>query len=277
MCGIVGYVGHRAAGRVVIDGLNRLDCRSSDSAGVALYRDPGRVEVIRTLGAIAGLSTQVDADGLSGRIAVGHTREATHGSPSVRNAHPHLSRGGRVALVHNGIIENHAELRREMEAGGADSGWWLSDTDTETLAHWIERCWPSGGSLLDAVRSALRDVVGNYAVVALDTETGEMVIARCSSPLAVGIGDFEVLVASNAMPFVEHVKDIIYLSDHDIARIVPRGKGEMPLVELFSLEFATVGRLQVRMEPQAEELQHTHHLDYLVKLSEEAGGYEELK
>lgn len=268
MCGIVGYVGHREAGRVVIDGLSRLEYRGYDSAGVALHRGPGRVEVIRTLGATAELSAQVASDGfeLAGRVAVGHTRWATHGAPSVRNAHPHLSWGGRVALVHNGIIENHAELRREMEAEGADPAWWLSDTDTETLAHWIERCWPAGGSLLDAVRSALRDVVGAYAVLALDAATGEVVAARRSSPLAIGVGDFEVLIASDAIPIVEHVRDITYLSDGDIARVVPRGEGEVPIVELFNLEEdGPVERPQVRVELRAEELGRGGHETFMMK------------
>jgi glucosamine--fructose-6-phosphate aminotransferase (isomerizing) len=261
-------VGHREAGRVVIDGLSRLEYRGYDSAGLAIHRIPGRVEVVRSLGATAELSREASEAGfeLEGRVAIGHTRWATHGAPSVRNAHPHLSHDGRIALVHNGIIENHAELRREMEAAGADPSWWLSDTDTETLAHWIGHCRARGGGLFEAVTAALQDVVGAYAILALDAETGEMVAARRSSPLAIGVGDFEVLVASDAIPIVEHVRDITYLSDGDVARIIPRGPGELPQVEIFNLgEVGPVERPAVRVELQVEELGRGGHETYMMK------------
>lgn len=268
MCGIVGYVGHREAGSVVVEGLSRLEYRGYDSAGVAVHRSPGRVEVVRSLGATAELVREAAAAefDFGGRVAIGHTRWATHGAPSVRNAHPHLSHNGRVALVHNGIIENHAELRREMEAAGADPAWWLSDTDTETLAHWVEHCRPRGGGLFEAVTAALPSVVGAYAILVLDAETGEMVAARRSSPLAIGIGDFEVLVASDAIPIVEHVRDITYLSDGDVARIVPRSPGELPQVEIFNLEeVGPVERPAVRVELQVEELGRGGHETHMMK------------
>jgi len=268
MCGIVGYVGHREAGSIVVEGLSRLEYRGYDSAGLAVHRGPGTVEVVRSLGATAELSRQAKEEGfgLGGRVAIGHTRWATHGAPSVRNAHPHLSYNGRLALVHNGIIENHAELRREMEAEGASPSWWLSDTDTETLAHWIERCRPRGGSLLDAVRLALGEVVGAYAVLVLDVPTGELVAARRSSPLAVGIGDFEVFIASDAIPIVEHVRDIIYLDDGDIAQIKPRGPNEIPDVKLFNLAAeGPVERPVVRVELKVEELGRDGHETFMMK------------
>jgi glucosamine--fructose-6-phosphate aminotransferase (isomerizing) len=238
MCGIVGYVGRQStAGQIVIDGLSRLEYRGYDSAGIALWRPEGRIDVVRSIGATAELSATVTSDGvdLGGHVAIGHTRWATHGPPSVRNAHPHLSWGGRLALVHNGIIENWSELRRRLEPTGVG---WRSDTDTEVLSSWIEHVWSShpGSDLLEAVREALGDVMGAYAILALDVESGTVVAARRSSPMAVGLGDGEVVIASDAVPIVRHTRDIVYLDDGDLARISldPAGRADVRFSNLLS-------------------------------------------
>lgn len=259
MCGIVGYVGWRkSAGEAVIRGLARLEYRGYDSAGIALWRPDGTVTTVRSTGATAELRSRAEEEGAeleSSQVAVGHTRWATHGPPSVRNAHPHPSWGGRLTLVHNGIIENWSELRRRLEPLGVG---WRSDTDTEVLASWIEHVWSGmpGADLLDATRVALSDVVGAYAILALDVATGVVVAARRSSPLAVGLGDGEVMIASDAIPIVCHTRDIIYLDDGDLARVSLNsgGRGEVRFTNM-SAETIRPRVERVDLDPAVIELE----------------------
>ena len=252
MCGIVGYVGPRAGGEVVLRGLGELEYRGYDSAGIALHPGPGApVRIVRALGASAELASELAREGVDpgAPVAIGHTRWATHGVPSVRNAHPHLSHGGRLALVHNGIIENYGALRRRLEPHGVA---WRSDTDTEVLASWIERVWDDmpGAGLFEAAKRALGGVVGAYAVLILDTATGTIVAARRSSPLALGLGDGEVVLASDAIPIVRYTRSVVYLDDGDVAQVTRCPDTGKVGVEFFNLE--TGGRTPVPAQVDLE-------------------------
>lgn len=217
MCGIVGYVGRNEAYPVLIGGLSRLEYRGYDSAGVAL----GGVGAIRTYkrrGKVADLSSFADGRDVSGTVGIGHTRWATHGEPSDRNAHPHVSDCGSVAIVHNGIIENYRALRSELERNGYR---FESDTDTEAVAHLIEHVGRRADvPFAEAVRLALREVVGAYAIAAISSEEpGTVVVARKGSPLVVGIGDGEFFVASDATAVAEHTRTVSYLDEGEMAAL----------------------------------------------------------
>lgn len=224
MCGIVGYIGHREPSKIVIDGLRRLEYRGYDSAGIAVHNGAGEgFNVVRAVGSVDKLDllygqNQTKEDS---RIAIGHTRWATHGVPSESNAHPHTSMGGTISLVHNGIIENYETLKTKLTSLGYE---FYSETDTEVLANWIEYRYKqiyseSDGDLVEAVRSALQDVVGAYAILVLDSHSDQVVAARKSSPLAIGIGQDEFVIASDATPIIEYTRDIVYLEDNQLAVI----------------------------------------------------------
>ena len=184
MCGIMGYLGSRDTVEVLLEGLRRLEYRGYDSAGVAILVD-GKIELIRSKGKISNLAGLLEKKKPEGRVGVGHTRWATHGPPSTKNAHPHPDCGGHIAVVHNGIIENYLELRENLQAEGHK---FRSETDTETLAHLFEKYYD--GDLEKAVRRGLKDVKGSYAVVAIsDRDPGLLIAARQYSPLIVGLGD----------------------------------------------------------------------------------------
>jgi len=215
MCGIVGYIGRREAYPILIGGLSRLEYRGYDSAGIAL----GGRKDIRTYkrqGKVADLSSYADDKDVSGTIGIGHTRWATHGEPSDRNSHPHLSQCGTVAIVHNGIIENYRELREELGRHGYR---FESDTDTETVAHLIEHIGQRAGvTFPESVRLALREVVGAYAIVAISANDPDVVVvARKGSPLVVGIGDGEFFIASDATAVAEHTRKVVYLDEGEMA------------------------------------------------------------
>src|SRR5438445_8971299 len=218
MCGIVGYVGTRQAGPLLLDGLHRLEYRGYDSAGVAIQNGAG-VQVMKLAGRVAALRTQLDGAPIAGTTGIAHTRWATHGAPRTRNAHPHSDCDGTIALVHNGIIENADALRAALEAQGHD---FATDTDTETLAHLIEDA--AGDTLEARVIAALTHVEGTYGLAVMSAaEPGKIVVARQGSPVLLGIGDDELFVASDASAVLEHTRSVVYLNDGDIAILVPDG------------------------------------------------------
>ena len=224
MCGIVGYVGHRDALDVVLHGLGRLEYRGYDSAGVAVLTSAGTLAVTRKAGALANLIGELDGDGraaLRGTAGMGHTRWATHGAPTDRNAHPHRDTAGRVAVVHNGIIENHSQLRAELERGGVEL---TSDTDTETAAHLLAAAYASCGDLPLAVRTVCRRLHGAFTLVVTHADEPDLIVAaRRSSPLVVGVGDGEHFVASDVAAFIEHTRDAVELGQDQVVTITRDG------------------------------------------------------
>lgn len=220
MCGIVGYIGPREAHPILIKGLKRLEYRGYDSAGIAVLNST--LKVYKTKGKVSDLEAFLVDKDISGTIGMAHTRWATHGEPNNVNAHPHFSQSEELALIHNGIIENYAVIKEELIQHGYV---FQSNTDTEVLIQLIEYIKKSSGStLLEAVQSALCQVVGAYAIVILSkTDRSTIIAARKGSPLVVGIGQDEFLLASDASPIVEYTKDVVYLDDEEIA-ILQRGE-----------------------------------------------------
>jgi len=217
MCGIVGYIGYREAWPVVLKGLKRLEYRGYDSAGIAIINNYG-FNVYKKTGKVSMLEDDTEGKDRTGRIAIGHTRWATHGAPSDRNSHPHCSNDKRLHIIHNGIIENYLTLKKELINRGHT---FESDTDTEVLIHLVEEIQNMEQiDLLEAVRLALNAVIGAYAIVILDRENPDQLIAaRKGSPMVIGVGDGEYFIASDATPIVEYVKNVIYLNDNEIALI----------------------------------------------------------
>ena len=214
MCGIVGYIGFREAWPVIIKGLHRLEYRGYDSAGVALMN--GSLNTYKKAGKVKDLEEFTQGKNLEGTIGMGHTRWATHGIPSDRNSHPHKSGDGRLAIIHNGIIENYATLKEALELRGHE---FASDTDTEVLIHLIEDIQDQTSlDLEDAVRIALHEVIGAYAIVIMDkANPDQLIAARKGSPMVIGVGKNEYFIASDASPIVEYTKNVIYLNDNEIA------------------------------------------------------------
>ena len=218
MCGIVGYVGRRKALPVLLDGLKRLEYRGYDSAGVALVAD-GRLVVKKAAGKIAALEAQLGRDTLGATAGMAHTRWATHGAPTTVNAHPHTDCSGDIAVVHNGIIENHAPLRQMLLAKGHR---FSSETDTEVLAHLIEQFYQ--GSLEEAVASALQEVEGAYGLLVLSAkEPDTLVAARSGSPLLLGLGNGENFVASDPSAVLAYTRSVVYLDEGNLAVVTPAG------------------------------------------------------
>jgi glucosamine--fructose-6-phosphate aminotransferase (isomerizing) len=214
MCGIIGYIGPRQATPLLIEGLRRMEYRGYDSAGVALW-DGEAIEVRRAAGKIAKLEAAIAADPVDGMVGIGHTRWATHGAPNERNAHPHLSADGSVAVVHNGIIENASVLRGALQ----DLGYvFRSDTDTEVIAHLVQELFD--GSLEEAVIHALRKIEGTYGIAVISSrDPGKIVAARKGSPLLIGVGIGENFLASDASAILAHTRQVVYLDDGDVAVI----------------------------------------------------------
>ena len=218
MCGIVGYTGHRPVKSILIEGLARLEYRGYDSAGIAVEQD-GALEVVHCKGKVSGLARLVEPLGLAGTCGIGHTRWATHGRPSEANAHPHTSCDGRVAVVHNGIIENFAELREELEGRGHV---FTSQTDTEVIAHLVEEGLAESRDLLQAVREATERLIGAYAIaVTSDREPGTIVAARKDSPLVVGLAKDGAYVASDIIAVIDGTRDVAVLADGEMAKLAP--------------------------------------------------------
>ena len=217
MCGIVGYIGHRDAYKIIINGLHRLEYRGYDSAGVALLNGPD-LKIYKKAGKVSELENFAENLDKSGTIGMGHTRWATHGPPNDVNSHPHLSGDGQLAIIHNGIIENYSALKEELISRGHV---FLSDTDTEVLIHLIENIKKEANlTLNEAVQLALKEVIGAYAIVIIDKNNPcEIIAARKGSPMVIGIGEGEYFIASDATPIVEYTKNVIYLNDNEIAYI----------------------------------------------------------
>jgi len=218
MCGIMGYVGTQDAAPIIIDGLRRLEYRGYDSAGVAIH-DGSVLTVVKAEGKLGHLASMLDEHPLAGSSGIGHTRWATHGAPSDRNAHPHTDPSGEVVVVHNGIIENFVALKEGLAADGAE---FSSETDTEVLAHLIAREYD--GDLLEAVRRAVGRAEGAYALVAMSRrEPGRMVAVRMISPLVIGIGKGEMFLASDVPAILHHTRDIVVVDNGEMVDITPDG------------------------------------------------------
>lgn len=233
MCGIVGYIGKRQAWPVLIEGLRKLEYRGYDSAGVAMIDPPEKIKVYKSVGKVSDLERVAEGKDVSSTVGIAHTRWATHGVPSTVNSHPHVSMSGRLALVHNGIIENYSVLKQKL----TDKGYkFVSSTDTEVLVQLIDYIQREGNlELLTAVQLALKEVIGAYAIAIIDRENPEtMIAARKSSPLVVGIGEDEYFLASDATPIVEYTNKVIYLSDGEI--VVLNQGNPIKIVDLDNVE-----------------------------------------
>jgi glucosamine--fructose-6-phosphate aminotransferase (isomerizing) len=214
MCGIVGYIGNKEAYPILIKGLHRLEYRGYDSAGVALLN--GHLNVYKCKGKVADLEHFAKDKDKKGTMGIAHTRWATHGEPNDINAHPHYSQSGDIVLIHNGIIENYAPIKEELRKRNYK---FRSETDTEVLVQLIENIRDNENvPLAEAVRIALNQVVGAYAIVVLSkSEPYELIAAKKGSPLVIGVGDKEFFVGSDATPIIEYTKNVIYLEDEEIA------------------------------------------------------------
>ena len=222
MCGIVGYIGERQAYPILIKGLHRLEYRGYDSAGVAMIAADKKLNVYKCKGKVSDLEKFAEGKDKSGNIGIGHTRWATHGEPNDVNAHPHYSQSGDIVLLHNGIIENYASIKENLQKRGHT---FKSQTDTEVLVHLIEEIKEKDHLKLGhAVIAALKQVVGAYAIVVLDKNNpNELVVAKKGSPLVIGVGDGEFFVASDASPIIEYTKNVVYL-DHEQVGIIKRNE-----------------------------------------------------
>ena len=205
MCGIVGYIGHRECAGILLNGLERLEYRGYDSAGLAVFNG-AETQVARSVGKLVNLGENLRQNPLQGQIGIGHTRWATHGKPSEENAHPHTA--GPVTVVHNGIVENHLALRAALEARGHV---FSSETDTEIFSHCIREKLDAGDDLTSAVRSILKDIEGSYAIAVISsTEPDKIVVAKNASPLVIGLGEGETFLASDIPALLSHTRDFIY-------------------------------------------------------------------
>ncbi|MCM1518818.1 MAG: glutamine--fructose-6-phosphate transaminase (isomerizing) [Pseudoflavonifractor sp.] len=222
MCGIVGYIGSQEAYPILIKGLHRLEYRGYDSAGVALLNNQGQLNVYKSRGKVNDLEHFCQSKDTTGTLGIAHTRWATHGEPNDRNAHPHYSSNGQLALVHNGTIENYSVLKEALKQQGCT---FKSETDTEVLVQFIDYIKRTNGcSTIEATREALKEVIGAYAIALIDKEDPDQLIAaRKSSPLVIGIGDDETFLGSDASPIIEYTNRVVYLKDDEIA-IIRRGE-----------------------------------------------------
>jgi len=247
MCGIVGYIGHREAYPIVLKGLKRLEYRGYDSAGIAIY-DGKDIQLCKTKGKVVDLEQKINEGTVTtGTLAIGHTRWATHGVPNDINSHPHYSNSGNLVIIHNGIIENYDSIKKELIKRGYH---FHSDTDTEVLVNLIEDVIKKEKVKLGkAVQIALNQVVGAYAIVVFDkTKPNELVVAKLGSPLAIGIGDNEYFVASDASPFIEYTNNAIYLEDEEMA-VIRRHKGvKIRKIKDDSLVEPYIQELQLNLE-----------------------------
>ncbi len=258
MCGIVGYIGHRDAYPVVVQGLERLEYRGYDSAGIALY-DGTDLKFSKTKGKVADLRTKLESEiSTTGGIGIGHTRWATHGVPNDVNSHPHLSNSGELVIIHNGIIENYDSLRQELIKRGYT---FQSDTDTEVLVNLIEDVKKNEGVKLGkAVQIALNQTIGAYAIAVFDkTKPDEIVVARLGSPLAIGVGEDEFFIASDATPFIEYTNKTIYLKDGEMAVIRNHKKLKVRKIKDDSLVDPYIEELKLNLE-QIEKGGYDHFM-----------------
>ena len=246
MCGIVGYIGSKEAYPILIKGLQRLEYRGYDSAGVAMLHE-GSFNLFKCKGKVANLESLVAQHNSVGDMGIGHTRWATHGAPNDVNAHPHASGDGNLVLIHNGIIENYATLKEALKAQGHQ---FLSDTDTEVLVHFIEDVHAKTGlSVFEAVRLALAEVVGAYAIVLIDKRNpNQLICAKKSSPLVIGVGDHgEFFIASDATPIVEYTKNVVYLNDEEVA-LLDRNEGLKIVTIQNQIKVPYIQALEMKLE-----------------------------
>ncbi|MBD2769261.1 glutamine--fructose-6-phosphate transaminase (isomerizing) [Hymenobacter sp. BT664] len=251
MCGIVAYLGHREACPIILKGLHRLEYRGYDSAGVALLND--ELNVYKKKGKVSELEAFISAKNTSAHVGMGHTRWATHGEPNDENAHPHYSTSERIAIIHNGIIENYAALKQHLQKQGHS---FHSDTDTEVFVNLIEEIQKQNAcSLEEAVRLALHEVVGAYAIVVLSKDAPNQIIAaRKGSPMVIGIGEGEFFIASDATPIIEYTNEVVYVNDYEI--VVIRD-----------------GQLEIRTKEDVSQTPYIQRLEMELD-SIEKGGYE---
>ena len=245
MCGIVAYVGNREAYPLILKGLKRLEYRGYDSSGVALLEN-GKLNIYKKKGKVTDLESELNGKQLTATIGIGHTRWATHGEPNDVNAHPHYSNNRRLSIIHNGIIENYASIKQNLIGKGHK---FLSDTDTEVLIHFIEDVQKETGATLEAaVRLALKEVVGAYAIVVMSVDhPGQLIAARKGSPLVIGIGEGEFFFASDATPIVEYTKDVVYLDDYEVA-VINDGKLSIQHLESTKETIPYIQKLEMELE-----------------------------
>ena len=237
MCGIIGYIGPKPLVSIILDGLRRLEYRGYDSAGIAVVHD-GEIEIRRSAGKLINLENSIQAKPLVGEYGLGHTRWATHGRPTEENAHPHRDGSGRIVVVHNGIIENYLEIKRELIADGHK---FESETDTEVVAHLVQKEW-KGDGLENAVLRAMKRVRGLFALVLLSADDPKkLVTVRNGPPIVVGIGDGEYFVASDVPAILSHTRDVVFMEDHEMAVLTPSG------VVFMTLEGKVVERKPTRV------------------------------
>jgi len=245
MCGIVAYLGNKEAYPILIKGLQRLEYRGYDSAGVALL--DSAITVHKCKGKVVNLQEHIGTQSTKGTVGIGHTRWATHGAPNDVNAHPHQSESGELVMIHNGIIENYTSLKKELVSRGYT---FKSETDTEVLVNLIEDIQKNndGIALSEAVRIALNEVIGAYAIVVMSkSDPDKIVAAKKSSPLVIGIGEDDFYLASDATPIVEYTKNVVYMEDEEIA-ILEKGK-ELRIISISNQEKTPyVQELEMQLE-----------------------------
>ncbi|MCF0039058.1 glutamine--fructose-6-phosphate transaminase (isomerizing) [Dyadobacter fanqingshengii] len=257
MCGIVAYVGSREAYPLIVKGLKRLEYRGYDSSGIALLENE-KLDIYKKKGKVSDLESELASKHLTATIGIGHTRWATHGEPNDVNAHPHYSNNRRLSIIHNGIIENYASIKQNLVTKGHK---FLSDTDTEVLIHFIEDIQQeTGGSLESAVKLALKEVVGAYAIVVMSLDhPGQLIAARKGSPLVIGIGEDEFFFASDATPIIEYTKDVVYLDDYEVAVI---SEGRLSIQNLDNTE--TIPYIQ-KLEMELETIEKGGYDHFMIK------------
>ncbi|MCC7493306.1 MAG: glutamine--fructose-6-phosphate transaminase (isomerizing) [Fimbriimonadaceae bacterium] len=258
MCGIVGYIGPRSAVPIIVESLRRLEYRGYDSAGVAVL-DEGACKVVKSVGKINNLAELLDQEPLEVKIGIGHTRWATHGRPSTRNAHPHTGNSGKLAVVHNGIIENYVELRERLTAAGAN---FTSDTDTEVIAHLLEEKLTNGagGDMLEALRLASREMHGAYAVAVVSESCPDRLhVVRKESPLVLGLGQGEVYIASDITAVLPYTKTVMVLEDGDVGVLTVDG------VSITGLDGRAIDRKVLEVEWDVGAAEKGGYDHYMIK------------
>lgn len=260
MCGIVGYTGSRQVSDILLDGLARLEYRGYDSAGVALEVGAGAdcaLDVVREVGKVASLAKKSEQHDASSTCGIGHTRWATHGRPTVENAHPHVSCDGRIAIVHNGIIENYAELREELGARGHT---FRSETDTEVFAHLVEEGYVATHDLMAAVRDACTHVVGAYGLAAVCADEPDVIaVARKDSPIVVGMGQDGAYLASDIVALIDATRDVVVLEDGQFAKLTPRG------IEYTDVEGAVIAPAVTHVDWDVDMAEKGGYPDFMLK------------
>ena len=243
MCGIVGYIGDEPAAPLLLDGLEKLEYRGYDSAGIAVF-DEGAIKIVKAKGKLSVLKNLVAGRELTGCIGIGHTRWATHGEPSVPNAHPHFNASRTIAVVHNGIIENYTEMRKYLSEKGYR---FISDTDTEVVAHLLDYYYSKTNDPKEAISRMLTRIEGSYALGMLFADFPDTVFAaRKDSPLAIGLGTGCNFIASDAPAIIKHTRDVIYIGNREIAEI------KKDSVEVFNLDLEPLKKEAVRIEWDVE-------------------------